>query len=810
MKICLGKTIRLMAMGCVFLNALSFHLSASGAEAPPDSPFEKRGNLSDNPELALINFQAAPLSPMNAGGPDNYGYTWDDTAPLLWKEIIADSGGGTQIFPDPINPNIGIDDDVVGPITIGFNFKFYENIYSHVYISTNGLIGFSEGFAGSLAGANNLSIPFDYRYPQNFIAPFWDDLVIGGVYNDGKVAYKNGTDAHGNFFVIEWYQVTKTNRSGTLTFEAILYENGDILFQYGSLSGDLDSASIGIEDAEGLDGLAYLVNSPGLSSNLAILFNRPSAQVRVKAFSNTSGMLNINRESTYTLFVRNTGEMGSDVYDLTVSINQPGWQVQLLDNNTILIDTDNDGHPDTGSLAQNQSKEISVRVISPVWAQPNSGATILIEARSSKSMYVSQTVTLKSVVPSLFALTYRRGLNVYVELISQQNRYQAHEFEYYAGGAFGMTNIMHNNFLGITMSRGGTKYTNLEYMLVSGIGAKLFDMPQRLTGNSGNFIVYDNTPVMVTAPNGNIGIAWIRRLTDTESGKFLTNDNIFLAILDPSGKNIIQPEINVTQNGEWANTEFPDLMEFDSLYIESGQDALKNSGRFHLAWVEKHTKNTGLITTDIAYAVYSDTGVVIKEADRFDYNSTDKIDYFEPTLVSYNENQILLFYFLSDTNDQENPIDDLVYLWLDASGNILQSQTQLYRVAGEKIDAVQMSDGALGLAWKNLKTNHINAVVLGPNLNKPTNYLELANPDGRPGQAVSITRGESGQAILTWMDGGLLERIYYAVINSTGNIVVPPLSIKYRVGEAALETVAGYGNAEYEMQWASFMPIIKK
>jgi hypothetical protein len=373
-----------------------------------------------------------------------------------------------------------------------------------------------------------------------------------------------------------------------------------------------------------------------------------------------------------------------------------------------------------------------------------------------------------------------------------------------------MASASQNNFVGISLVSGGSLYTNLEYMMVTGIGSTIFETPRLLTENSGAVDVRDNSPVVVTAPNGNIGIAWVRRFTRVNDD-FRTNINIFFTVLDPSGKTIILPETNVTQNQSWANTEDPDLKGFENLCIEALEDTVSGEGRFHLAWIEKHTRNTGLIYTDVAHTVYSDTGAPIKAVAIFNPDDpSDKIDYFEPTLVSYNNNQSLLFFFVIDANNPEDPIESLVYARLDADGNTLQFQTHLYDVNGEKVDAVQMSYGKVGLVWTNSVNEHVNAVVLGSDLSKPVDYIELTNPDGRPCQAVSITNGLAGEVILTWMDGGLLERLYYAVLNSNGEVVIAPMSFKYREGTPALETVAGFGNAEYLPQWVRYLPVVSR
>lgn len=763
------------------------------------------------PDLALLDYHSAPVLPSSTGGPDQYGYTWDDSLAVQWKEVVSGPGvtPGTQIFPAPATPDTTVDDQVVGPIDIGFDFKFYENSYTHLYISSNGIIGFTPDFSGSLAGASNLSIPFDYYIPQNFLAPFWDDIIIGGNHNDGVVAYSRGSDARGDYIVVEWRQVSKTDLSGLLTFEAVLYESGDIVFQYLDLGGDLTSVTVGIEDSSGQDGLAYISNTAGLSSNKAVWFERPLPSARVKTIPLTQGGFNIMGKSTHQLVIRNTGDLGADVIDILVTGVAPGWQIVLLDAQGVMLkDHDGDSLQDTGPLGQNQDFPITVKVFAAENAKANTGVMVQIEARSSNNSAKKQTAQINSVIPAPFALTYRRGLQVFSELISPFQQSAAVEFEYYAGGTFGMANGPDNQFVGISLVSGGSLYTNLEYMLINSLGQTIFKIPELLTDNSAGLDVRDNAPVVVTAPNGNIGIAWVRRLTRLTD--FRTNINIYFAILDPSGTNFIQPEVNITQNDVWANTEDPDLMELENIKMDVVADSASGQGRFHLAWIEKHTRNTGLITTDVVHAVYGDNGAVVKPATMFTSFLSDRIDYFEPALMALNENQALLLYFVSDTNDPLLIKDYIVYTRLDSSGAILKNETSLFDVVGEEIDAIQMSDGSIAMAWLNLDTSTINVAILTPDLSQIKSVVELPAPDGRSGQAISITRGLPGQAILTWMDGGLLERLYYAVIKSDGTLVVEPVTFKYRQGEPALETVGGQGNAEYSTHLANYLPIIRK
>ncbi len=80
------------------------------------------------PEGARQMAQAESIAaPQTTGGPDDFGYTWSDSVPLSW--IDARTGTDT---------GLGGNTRVVGPVSLPFPFKFYENTYSQIYISKYG------------------------------------------------------------------------------------------------------------------------------------------------------------------------------------------------------------------------------------------------------------------------------------------------------------------------------------------------------------------------------------------------------------------------------------------------------------------------------------------------------------------------------------------------------------------------------------------------------------------------------------------------------------------------------------------------
>jgi len=174
-----------------------------------------------------------------------------------------DTSGGTVVY-------LG-DDYTSGSIPIGFNFLFYGKLYDNVNIDDNGYLVFEN--PGS--AYQNIAIP-DPSYPNSFVALFWDDLDT----TYGTVRYLRTGTAPNRCWVAEWNQVQHylydASYAGYITCQVILNENGSIKFQYGPSSGtwtDGSSATIGIENQTGTDGILFSFNSSAVFDGLAVLFD---------------------------------------------------------------------------------------------------------------------------------------------------------------------------------------------------------------------------------------------------------------------------------------------------------------------------------------------------------------------------------------------------------------------------------------------------------------------------------------------------------------------------------------------------------
>ena len=165
------------------------------------------------------------------------------------------------------------DDRGWGPFNIGFNFTFFGNTYSQFYVTSNGLLMF-----GSRSGDYTEDPIPSTNTPNNFIAPFWDDIVIDPA---GKILYTTIGASPNRKCIIQWTNMGFYSSTVLLgTFSAILYEgSNNIQVQYRSIIDNTSSrshgssATIGLENSNGTAGVQYAYhNSSAVESEQAILF----------------------------------------------------------------------------------------------------------------------------------------------------------------------------------------------------------------------------------------------------------------------------------------------------------------------------------------------------------------------------------------------------------------------------------------------------------------------------------------------------------------------------------------------------------
>jgi hypothetical protein len=176
------------------------------------------------------------------GTTDRLGYT-AAAVPFAFTDI---SGTGTRIA------GLNNADDSAVSVPIGFSFPFYGTNYTSVFATSNGLMTFVTGNT-AFTNADLTSSP-----AQATISPFWDDLHTGGTNDAASGVYYqvSGTGADQRL-TIQWHRIGffSGNRTDTITFQAELYTDGRIQFNYPDLvSGTAvgnngGSATVGVKAA---------------------------------------------------------------------------------------------------------------------------------------------------------------------------------------------------------------------------------------------------------------------------------------------------------------------------------------------------------------------------------------------------------------------------------------------------------------------------------------------------------------------------------------------------------------------------------
>jgi hypothetical protein len=171
------------------------------------------------------------------------------------------------------------DDDNQGPFPLGFPFSYYGNIFSELYVCSNGWVSFTS----TSTSLSNTTLP-STGDPNNTLSMFWDDLNPGS----GGVVYYYADTANDRF-IVSYDGVPHYSNTGSLYFQVIINADGSIIFQYNTMdhAGHTVSASIGIENNDGTIGLEYDYNSnpPGIHDQLAILFEMPTLWLSSDVYS---------------------------------------------------------------------------------------------------------------------------------------------------------------------------------------------------------------------------------------------------------------------------------------------------------------------------------------------------------------------------------------------------------------------------------------------------------------------------------------------------------------------------------------------
>ncbi|HEX8298402.1 MAG TPA: T9SS type A sorting domain-containing protein [Rubricoccaceae bacterium] len=164
--------------------------------------------------------------------------------------------------------------------TSPFTFSFFGVAKSGFRVSSNGFLTFAATSPGT--GPNNANAVPLTATPNDYVAPFWDDLdyIAGTGSAAGQVDYQY--DAANNRIIVQWTNVRRfignggAANLGDLTFQAHLYSTGVVEFHYATMTDPGNSYTAAIENAAGTAGRALFINptSGGIASNTSYQFIR--------------------------------------------------------------------------------------------------------------------------------------------------------------------------------------------------------------------------------------------------------------------------------------------------------------------------------------------------------------------------------------------------------------------------------------------------------------------------------------------------------------------------------------------------------
>ena len=211
---------------------------------------------------------ATTLSPIASGqatrafGPDAYGYTCvtsdqPDGPEYNWIEI-ADLGTVCTMSENSYR----------GPYHLGFEFPYYGESYSQLYIFASGILRFDSSTSGAYTCYSRHGLP-DGESPHGMLALCWEDFAPT---YDGAVYFYQ--DLPNERFIVEYVDVRhRIGVTWTSTFEAILYPDGRILMQYADVA--FSDSPAGIESPDGLQGLYHGSEYGSLRNEYAVLYSPP-------------------------------------------------------------------------------------------------------------------------------------------------------------------------------------------------------------------------------------------------------------------------------------------------------------------------------------------------------------------------------------------------------------------------------------------------------------------------------------------------------------------------------------------------------
>jgi subtilase family serine protease len=221
----------------------------------------------------------------NATACSQIGYV-DSVAPHTFEDIAST---GTVV-------NVTDDGGVTG-VSLGFQFGYFDSIFTSVGISPNGYLSFTD----RLDVPRPTLIPSGVA-PNNVIAPRWSNLNPVA----GSVRCQTLGSAPQRRFIVQWTAVPMFGFSDSNTFQVVLFEaDGEIQFRYQTVTPARYEGEVraGIENGNGSQGVSVAASRVANGSTIRLSRGTAAAPVAVPgspyAFSATTPTITADGSGSY-------------------------------------------------------------------------------------------------------------------------------------------------------------------------------------------------------------------------------------------------------------------------------------------------------------------------------------------------------------------------------------------------------------------------------------------------------------------------------------------------------------------------------
>lgn len=284
----------------------SIEVSALGIDAPSASISPTTASFTtavDTPTNGTFTIMNDGGYPLEFHIPADYRQQAEGQ--INYSVIDSDSIGGpvAGYFEDISHFGINVVDTVLGGyasryIDLGFDFPFYDEVFNKVRIHSDGGLFFGESF-----GFKTDSLPGE-SHGEGVIGPFLADIHPIGSINHlmppGGVYYAK----LGNRLIVQWDNVPsiRANMDGRVTFQVVLFDNGDIEFRYSNVeeSNYFDRALVGIQNISETRGITYQSENSvtRLKDGLVVRFMRSEGDPFITDLSHDYGILPVGASLT--------------------------------------------------------------------------------------------------------------------------------------------------------------------------------------------------------------------------------------------------------------------------------------------------------------------------------------------------------------------------------------------------------------------------------------------------------------------------------------------------------------------------------